>query len=56
MMLGIFMDLCEMCRRLLIIVKNQQIELEKLSVNRQMLDQWNRETEAIERMYSQIEK
>lgn len=55
-MLGIFMDLCEMCRRLLIIVKNQQIELEKLNVNKQMLDQWRRETDAIERKYNQIEK
>ena len=55
-MLGIIMDLCEMCRRLLIIIKNQQIELEKLNVNKQMLDQWRRETDAIERKYNQIEK
>ena len=55
-MLGIIMDLCDMCRRLLIIIKNQQIELERMNVNKQMLDQWRRETEAIERMYNKIEK
>lgn len=55
-MLEIFMDLCEMCQQLLIIVKNQQIELEKLNANKQMLDQWRREAEAIENSYKKIEE
>ena len=55
-MLGIFMHLCDMCSRLLTIVRAQQTELERMKTNEHMLDQWRRETEAIERMYHQIEK
>ena len=55
-MLGIFLELCEMCIRLLTIVRAQQTELERMKTNEHMLAQWRRETEAIEKMYNQIEK
>lgn len=55
MMLGIFMELCEMCRRLLMIVRAQQTELEHLHTNKNMLDQWRREADHIENMFKRIE-
>ena len=49
------MDLCEMCRRLLIIVESQQTELERTNANEQMLKQWSRETESIKDRFKKIE-
>ena len=54
-MLAVLMDLCEMCRRLLLIVKAQQVELERRATNEQALSQWKRETEHIEDQLRQIE-
>lgn len=50
-MLVVFTELCDMCRRLLALVRAQQIELERLHADRRMLDQWNRETDHIEDMF-----
>ena len=55
MMLGIFMNLCEMCKRLLAICEAQQIELERLKANRNALEQWRREAEHIRGMLKDIE-
>lgn len=55
MMLGIFMELCEMCRRLLMIVEAQQTELERLHANAQALRMWKRETDHIKEMFEKIE-
>ena len=55
-MLGIFMDLCEMCRRLLSICQAQQTELERLKANENALNQWKRETEHIRDMFRKIEQ
>ena len=55
-MLGIFLELCEMCNRLLTIVRAQQTELERMKTNEHMLAQWKRETEAIENSYKKIQK
>lgn len=50
-MLAIFMELCDMCRRLLALVKAQQIELERMHADQRMLEQWQRETNHIEDMF-----
>ena len=55
-MLGIFMDLCQMCKRLLIIVEAQQVELEKLHANTEALSSWKRETDHIRDMFRKIEE
>jgi len=54
-MLGIFMDLCAMCRRLLAIVEAQQVELERMHANERALEQWERETGHIREMLRKIE-
>ena len=56
MMLGIFLELCEMCNRLLTIVRAQQIELERLETNEHMLEQWKRETDHIEKMFNKLQR
>ncbi len=55
MVLGIIMDLCEMCRRLLTVCEAQQIELERMHANEQALSSWRRETEHIRDMLRNIE-
>ena len=54
-MLGIFMELCEMCRRLLMIVEAQQTELEKLHADARALRMWKRDTDHIKEMFEKIE-
>lgn len=54
-MLGIIMDLCEMCRRLLKIVEAQQVELRRLEANETALAQWERETDHIKELFQKIE-
>ena len=50
------MELCDMCRRLLMIVKAQQVELERMKADRRMIDQWKRETAHIEDMLNKVER
>ena len=55
-MLGVFMDLCEMCKRLLIIIEAQQVELERLHASEEALSSWRRETDHIRDMFRKIEE
>ena len=55
MMLGIYMQLCEMCRRLITVCQAQQSELVKLKANPAATKTWEKEIEHIRNMLRKIE-
>jgi len=55
-MLGTFMDLCVICRRLILIAETQQKELEKLGCNPTALQNFERELNHLRDMLHKAEK
>lgn len=54
--MGIIADLCEMCRRLLLIIESQQMVLDQLNACDEALMNWKRESEHIRNELYKIDR